>query len=204
MKRRTLDIVFALGGALVALLILALGFVLQNQANFATNYVHDQLTEQRITFAPAAALKAAQQGSCLGTYTGKPLVTGHEAECYANQEIGVDVTHVGNGRTYSQVSYTASRSRSNSRRCPTRTAPPPSESPRSTRPSRPRKPPCSKGRPYAGLLLTTYGFSVFGDRAQQAAWVCFGVALVLMLAAVAGLIHASSTPAEHRFTPHEA
>ena len=47
MKRRTLDLIFAVGGVLIALLILVLGLVLQNQANFAKNYVHNQLTSRR-------------------------------------------------------------------------------------------------------------------------------------------------------------
>jgi len=41
-----------------------------------------------------------------------------------------------------------------------------------------------------GLLLTTYGFSVFGERAGQAAWVTFIAALVLFLLSIAGFIHA--------------
>jgi len=97
MKRRTLDLVFAVGGLLVALLILVLGLVLQNQANFATNYVHNQLAEQKITFTAAKFLKADENDPCLKKYAGKPLVTGHEAECYANHYIGVHVTLVNNG-----------------------------------------------------------------------------------------------------------
>ena len=47
-----------------------------------------------------------------------------------------------------------------------------------------------RGETLRGLLLTSYGFSIFGERAQQAAWVCFGVALVLFLASIAGFVHA--------------
>lgn len=41
-----------------------------------------------------------------------------------------------------------------------------------------------------GLLLTTYGFSVFGERAGQAAWVTYIAAVVLFLLSIAGFIHA--------------
>ena len=41
-RRRELDIVFATGGLLAAS-DLVLGWVLQNQANFANDYVHNQL-----------------------------------------------------------------------------------------------------------------------------------------------------------------
>ena len=59
MKRRTLDVVFSVGGLLLSLLLLILGLVLQNQANFAKNYVTDQLKAQQITFTPADKLAAS-------------------------------------------------------------------------------------------------------------------------------------------------
>jgi len=46
------------------------------------------------------------------------------------------------------------------------------------------------GETLRGLLLTTFGFSIFGERAGQAAWVCFAAALVLLLLSIAGLVHA--------------
>ena len=51
MKRRTLDIIFSIGGLTLAVLVLVLGLVLRSNAVFAQNYVHDQL-------APAAASRS--------------------------------------------------------------------------------------------------------------------------------------------------
>jgi hypothetical protein len=51
-----------------------------------------------------------------------------------------------------------------------------------------------RGETLRGLLLTSYGFSIFGDRAQQAAYVAFAAALVLLLASIAGFVHAFTTP----------
>ena len=65
MTRRTLDIIFSIGGLLLAGLILTLGLVLQNQANFAEDYVHDQLQAQQITFTPAQALSPEENAQCL-------------------------------------------------------------------------------------------------------------------------------------------
>jgi hypothetical protein len=48
------------------------------------------------------------------------------------------------------------------------------------------------------LLLTSYGFSIFGDRAQTAAYVCYLLALVLFLAAIAGFVHAATKKADHQ------
>ena len=47
MKRRTLDITFSVGGLVLAGLLLVLGLVLQNQANFADSYVKHQLSSSR-------------------------------------------------------------------------------------------------------------------------------------------------------------
>ena len=48
MKRRTLDLVFGIGGVALAALLAVLGLVLTNQSNFAKNYVRDQLSAQKI------------------------------------------------------------------------------------------------------------------------------------------------------------
>ena len=50
-----------------------------------------------------------------------------------------------------------------------------------------------RGETLRGLLLTSYGFSIFGERAQQAALVAYAVALVLFLASIAGFVHAFTT-----------
>ena len=55
MKRRTIDIAFSVGGALFSVLLLILGLVLKDQADFAETYVHDQLAEQQIKFTARAA-----------------------------------------------------------------------------------------------------------------------------------------------------
>src|SRR5689334_8517467 len=104
MKRRTLDIIFASGGLLVAGLILVLGLVLQNQANFANDYVHNQLAQQKITFTPAKFLAKNENDPCLKKYAAQPLVNGKQAECYANHYIAVHLSEVNDGKTYSQTS----------------------------------------------------------------------------------------------------
>ena len=55
-----------------------------------------------------------------------------------------------------------------------------------------------QGETLRGLLLTSYGFSIFGDRAQTAAWVCYAVALVLFVAGILGLVHAFSPAGEEQ------
>ena len=127
MKRRTLDVIFSVGGVLLAALVLVLGLVLQNQANFAKNYVRDQLTAQKITFTPADKLTDEEkQATCIVANAGQPLTTGEQAACYANHYIAVHLAEVNGGKTYSETS-TESRA----------AAPRPPRPPRPDRPTPP-------------------------------------------------------------------
>lgn len=183
MTRRTLDIVFATGGLVLAGLVLVLGLILQNQANFAKDYVHNQLSKQAITFTPAAGLKPNENAACLKANAGKALTTGKQAECYANHYIAVHLNDVNDGKTYSQTS-------SQARKITDTTSP-------EYKALDAKVQTLFRGETLRGLLLTSYGFSIFGERAAQAAWVCFLVALVLFLASIAGFIHAATRKADH-------
>ena len=196
MKRRTLDIAFSVGAVALAGLLVVLGLVLQNQANFAKSYVKDQLAQQQIVFTPADKLAPEEKAAaCLVKYQGQPLTTGKQAECYANRYIGLHVTEVNGGKTYSQTSGEA---RALQAQLAAATAANPT-SPETLALQQKSDVLSGKvdtlfrGETLRGLLLTSYGFSIFGDRAQQAAWVSFAAAFVLLLAAIAGFVHAFST-----------
>ena len=53
MKRRTLDLIFASGGLVIALAMLVLGFVLMDQYNWGQDYVKEELGSQKIYFTAA-------------------------------------------------------------------------------------------------------------------------------------------------------
>ena len=184
MTRRTLDVIFATGGLVLAGLILVLGLVLQNQANFAKDYVHNQLAQQQVQFTPASGLKDNENDPCLKTYAGQQLVTGKQAECYANHYIAVHLGEVNDGKTYAQTS--------NDLRAL------PDQSSAQATALNAKVQTLFRGETLRGLLLTSYGFSIFGDRAQTAAYVCFLIAFVLFVAAIAGFIHAATRSAEHQ------
>jgi hypothetical protein len=201
MKRRTLDIVFSVGGVLLAGLLLVLGLVLQNQADFAKTYVHNQLAEQKIVFTPVSALTSEEkQAGCIVANAGQPLTTGKQAECYANHYIGLHVTLINGGKTYSQTSTEA-------RGLQTQATAALASDPKSTSglalqdqatAASAKATSLFQGETLRGLLLTSYGFSIFGERAQQAAWVAYLAALVLLLASLAGFAHAFTT-SKNRF-----
>jgi hypothetical protein len=196
MHRRTLDIIFSVGAVLLAGLLLVLGLVLQNQANFAKDYVHNQLSAQKITFTPKAGLQPDENAPCLASNAGKPLTTGKQAECYANNYIAVHLAAINDGKTYSE---TSGESRALSDKAAAATKAGSADATDLTTQAKVldgKTQTLFRGETLRGLLLTSYGFSIFGERAQQAAWVCFAVALVLFLASIAGFIHAFTTSKE--------
>ncbi len=60
--------------------------------------VHDQLAPQKIFFPKPATNPG------LASYAGQQVLTGKQAKLYAQKQIGVDLTKVAGGKTYSQVS----------------------------------------------------------------------------------------------------
>jgi hypothetical protein len=197
MKRRTLDVIFATGGLFAAALILVLGLVLQNQANFAENYVHDQLAEQKIVFTPVNALGKDTQAACLKANAGKPLTSGKQAECYANNYIRVHLTEVNDGKTYAETSN-AQRAVDTQLQALTDQSSAQAKQLKAQDDALTAKvQTLFRGETLRGLLLTSYGFSIFGDRAQTAAYVCYALALVLLLAAIAGFVHAATKRSDH-------
>jgi hypothetical protein len=182
MKRRTLDLIFSIGGLAIAVLVLVLGLILQNQANFAHNYVKAQLAEQQITFTPTAGLQPNENAACLKENAGKLLETGKQAECYANHYIALHLSEINHQKTYSQSS--------NELRAM------PDQNSADAKKLSAKVDTLFRGETLRGLLLTSYGFSIFGDRAQTAAYVCYVLAGVLFLASIAGFIHAFTKGAD--------
>src|SRR6266536_764966 len=104
MQRRTLDILFSAGGLVLAALLLIVGVVLTSNANFSHNYVTTQLSEQNITFKTVDTLTAEEKKSaCLVQYAGQKLTTGKQAECYANEFIGLHLKSTAGGKTYAEL-----------------------------------------------------------------------------------------------------
>jgi hypothetical protein len=196
MHRRTLDIIFSVGGLLLAVLLGVLGGVLQNQADFAKDYVHNQLQAQQIVFTPKAGLQPAENAQCLKNYASQPLVTGKQAECYANNYIALHLSEVNDGKTYAQTSGESRAAADKAKAAATSGAADAATLDAQAKALDGKTQTLFRGETLRGLLLTSYGFSIFGERAQQAAWVCFAVAFVLLIAGIAGLIHAFTTSKE--------
>jgi uncharacterized membrane protein len=198
MKRRTLDIAFSLGGLVFGLLLLVLGLVLTNQANFAEDYVKDQLSQQQITFTPAENLSDEEKAAdCLVDYAGTALDSGKKSECYANEYIALHMregaTEAGfDGATYATLGGITRGLRADLQAA-TDAGQPTDEIQAQIDSATTLRETMFKGETLRGLLLTTYGFSIFGERAALAATIVYVFAALMVLLSIAGMVHAFTT-----------
>ncbi len=204
MKRRTLDILFSGGGLLLAGLLLVLGLVMTSNANFAKSYVKDQLSEQKITFKTVDTLTDEEkQSACLVKYAGQDLTTGKQAECYANDFIGLHVKSVADGKTYAELGAVQSDLRAQVTEAQDANDPALADLQKQLADVTAQRETLFKGETLRGLLLTSFGFSVFGVKGEQVATVAYVVAALLALLSIAGFVHAFRTPKDEPFAPVE-
>ena len=207
MPRRTLDLIFAGGGALLGILLLVLGFVLSDQGSFAESYVKDQLGQQRITFAAADKLTDEEKNwkpgsSCLVANAGKLMQSGSQAECYANYFIALHVDKAATTAGYPGETYATLGGVQSSLRAEVAAAKAKNDTAAAEAAQKKLdgvnslRATTQTGETLRGLLLTSYGFSIFGEKADLAGIVCYIIGALLVLLAIAGGIHAYRTPPE--------
>jgi hypothetical protein len=200
MKRKTLDVLFSVGGLVLAGLLLVAGLVLSANANFANKYVTDQLSQQNITFKAADALTDEEkQANCLVEYAGQKLTTGKQAECYANNFIGLHLKSTADGKTYADLGAPQSQLREQVAQAEQNNDPTLPDLQKQLAEVTSQRDTVFKGETLRGLLLTSYGFSEFGTKAGQAATVAYLAAGLLLLLAIAGFLHALVTPKTKAF-----
>jgi len=204
MKRRTLDIMFSIGGLVLAGLLLVIGVVLTSNANFAKNYVTDQLTQQNITFKSADTLTDEErQSACVVQYAGQRLTTGKQAECYANNFIGLHLKSTADGKTYADLGEPQSALRAEVQQAQKNNDPNLASLQQQLTQITTQRDTLFKGETLRGLLLTSYGFSEFGTKAAQGATVAYLASGLLALLSLLGFVHAFRTSTATAFAPVE-
>jgi len=101
-----------LAGFAVAVILLAAGGLLLWGSTYVHNTVQGQLAAQQIFFPPKAAFAHPVAGTeitpsmipSVSQYAGQQLLTGQQAEAYADHFIAVHIADMGGGKTYSQLS----------------------------------------------------------------------------------------------------
>ena len=207
MRRRTLDLILAGGGLLVAVILVALEFAMATQYSFAQGYVKEELGAQKITFTAADKLTDAEKNwkpgsACLTTYGGELLQTGAQAECYAKYYIAVHMdtsaktagfpgatyATLGGIRTGLSADIAAAKAKGDTAAA--------ADTQKKLDAATSLRTTMQTGETLRGLLLTVYGFSVLGEMAGLASNLLFALAAIMLGLAAAGFVHAFATPKE--------
>jgi hypothetical protein len=204
MKRRTLDIIVSMGLLGLAGLLLIMGLVFTSNANFANDYVEQQLSQQNITFKPLDTLTPEEKAKPgLVKYAGQKLTTGKQAEVYANDFIGLHLESTAGGKTYAELGAVQTDLRNQVAAAQQAGASNVADLQKQLSDVTAQRETVFKGETLRGLLLTSYGFSEFGTKAEQAATVAYAGAALLFLLGIAGLVHAFMTPKTRAFAAPE-
>jgi hypothetical protein len=102
----------AIAGFAVAVVLLAAGGLLLWGSTYVHNTVQGQLSAQQIYFPPKAAFAHPKAGTeitpsmvpSVSQYAGQQLLTGQQAEAYADHFIAVHIANMAGGQTYAQLS----------------------------------------------------------------------------------------------------
>ncbi|MDO8362497.1 MAG: hypothetical protein Q7V88_06335 [Actinomycetota bacterium] len=142
-------------------------------------------------------LTSEASSACLNAYAGQQMLTGKQAECYAEHFIKLHAAEssIVDGVSYSYATIGRIVGEARDAVAAAKEAGAPQEEidelqAKADTLQRLRVDTLLRADTLRGLLLTSYGFSVFGERAGQAAWVCYIAAIVLFLLSIAGFVHA--------------
>jgi hypothetical protein len=182
MQRKFFDMLLSIAGLVLVVALVIGGALLLWGANYANTNVHNQLAKQDIFFPTKAAFAAAKPGTevtpsmrpYLYQYAGQQVLTGAQAEAYANHFIAVHLSEMPYGGVYAKVSAAAMANPSNA----ALTA---------------EEQTTFQGTTLRGLLLEAYGFSQFGQIATYGAIGCFTLAGILLVLVLIGFAHARRT-----------
>ncbi|HTR94749.1 MAG TPA: hypothetical protein VMI73_23715 [Trebonia sp.] len=115
MRRTSFDKLLGWIGTGLGVVLLAAGGLLLWGSAYVHNTVQSQLAAQQITFPPAAAFAHPKAGTeitpsmipSVSQYAGQQLLTGQQAEAYADHFIAVHIANMTGGKTYAQLSAAA-------------------------------------------------------------------------------------------------
>jgi len=193
MRRNVFDKLASVGGVVLVIVLAVAGALLMFGYSFANNYVHTQLAEQQITF-PSATAFAHPDGQeitksmipSVSQYAGQQLVTGQQAQVYANDFINVHLGEIGGGKTYSELSAAAMALPKGSAAYTAAEA---------------KVQTVFQGTTLRGLLLEAYGYSLIAVIALWCAIAAFCLAGIMAVLVGLGFAHARRTDDSEELLP---
>ncbi len=195
MRRTTFDKLLGWIGVSLGVVLLAVGGLLLWGSAYVHNTVQGQLAAQQITFPPASAFAHPKAGGeitpsmipAVSQYAGQQLLTGQQAQAYADHFIAVHVANMTGGKTYSQLSAQAMANPGDAKLAATVNT-------------------VFKGETLRSMLLNAYGWWKVSQLAYIASLVLFGLGTVSFLAGVFGFARIrrdtpAAPPAIEQITP---
>jgi hypothetical protein len=193
MSRKVFDVLTSTGGLIGVVVLLVAGGLLTWGHSFVNSNVRDQLARQEISFPPQAAFAHAKAGTeitpamipSVSQYAGQQLLTGQQAEAYADHFIAIHLSEMPYGGIYSKISGAAIASPTNTKLATLKTT-------------------SFQGTTLRGLLLEAYAFSKIGMVMLWGAIASFVLAAMMLLLVGLGFQHARSTAPEKRMLAPKA
>ena len=186
MSRRVFDLLASAVGALIVVALVVAGGLAMWAHSYASSNVRSQLAQQQIYFPSKALIANPPKGSTeitpamkpyLLQYGGQQLLTGSQAEAYANHFIAIHLSEMPYGGVYSKISAAAMAQPKNAGLKALEQA-------------------SFQGTTLRGMLLEAYGFSTFGVIAFWGGIAAFTLAALMAALVALGVWHARRTPAE--------
>jgi hypothetical protein len=193
MSRRVFDVLTSTGGLIMVVVLLVAGGLLTWGHSFVNSNVHDQLARQQISFPAKDAFAHAKPGAeitpamipSVSQYAGQQLLTGAQAEAYADHFIAIHLSEMPYGGVYSKISAAAIAAPTNPKLAALKAT-------------------SFQGTTLRGLLLEAYAFSKIGQIMLWGAIASFVLAAMMLLLVGLGFQHARSTAPEERMLVPEA
>jgi hypothetical protein len=194
MRRKTFDLLASATGMLIVVVLVAAGGLLTWAWTYTNSTVHNQLAVQKIYFPPKAAFAHPKAGTEItpsmipnvSQYAGQQLLTGQQAEVYANDFIAVHLSEMPYHGVYATISGAAMAAKPGSAQATKLSA---------------LEQTSFQGTTLRGLLLEAYGFATFGVIAFWASIASFCLAFIMAVMVGLGFWHARRTPSEAELLP---
>ena len=189
--RRNSHLAAIAGFALAAILLVAGGLLLWG-STYTHNMVHNQLAAQQIFFPPKAAFAHPKAGTeitpsmvpSVSQYAGQQMVTGQQAESYADNFIAVHIANMTGGKTYAQLSA-ASLAQPNNTKLAGEVAT------------------VFKGESLRSMLLNAFGWWKISQITYIVSLIAFGLGGLTLLASLFGLTIGRKDEITHEAIPAE-